>query len=343
MHPALLFPDQSDTSLPGAIGASENENAHDRSASGPKPGNVTFCGRFAAAHSETVPVYSGQEPVCSVDGLLPWASQARDFFPPDRFGMGVASIGDVSRNIPQFDQPAMSPVLPPYHNRHQGLAGPDMSSGPEPFDQAVVSSRTEDDLAGSCQSVPSGKITSKADTSESHPQQASTALAAPKRRSYVPEWKVKQLDKIFQRSAYVTLQERAFLAAELDMTEEEVRLWFQNKRTSIKRRCLSDSLRNSAQNMMSSRSVARTLGNQQQSVALPWHGIGENREYKLLCGRYVISSTVAKSPVAALQEMLVDIERNPSVRFSRSVANYCQSRLPQPEPSATSSNTAPGE
>ncbi len=341
MDPALLSPDQSCTPLPGAVGASENE--HPRSASEPKPGNVTFCGRFAAAHRDTEPVYSGQEPVCSVDGLLPWTSQARDFFPPDRFGMGVACIGNVSRNISLFDQPAMASALPPYHNRHQGLAGPGMSSGPVPSDRAVISTRTEDDLAGSCQSVPSGKITSKADTSESHPQQASTALAVPRKRLYVPEWKAKQLDKVFQRSAYVTLQERAFLAAELDMTEEEVRLWFQNKRTSIKRRCLSDSLRNSAQNMMPSRAVSRAVGDQQQSVSLPWHGIGENKEYKLICERYVITSTVAKSPVTALQEMLIDIERNPTVRFSRSIANYCQSRLPQPEPPATSSNTAPGE
>lgn len=341
MDPALLSPDQSCTPLSGAVGASKN--AHPRSASGTKPENVTFCGRFAAAHPDTEPVYSGHEPVCSADGLLPWTSQARDFFLPDRFGMEVASIGNVSRNIPLFDQPAMASALPPYHNRHQGLAGPGMSSGPGPSDRAVISTRTEDDLAGSCQSAPSGEITSQADTSESHPQQASTALAAPRKRLYVPEWKAKQLDKVFQRRAYVTIQERAFLAAELGMKEEEVRVWFQNKRTSIKRRCLSDSIKNSAQNMMSSRAVSRVLGDQQQSVSLPWHGIGENQEYKLICERSVITSTVARSPVAALQDMLVDIERNPTVRFSRSVANYCQSRLSQPEPSATSSNTAPGE
>lgn len=340
MDPAVLSPDQSGTSLRGAVSASEN--ADPRSASGPKPENATFCGRFAAAHPDTEPVYSGQEPVCSVDGLLPWTSQARDFIALDRFGMGVASIGNVSRNIPLLDQPAMASAFPPYHNRHQGLAGPDMSSSPWPFDRAVTSTRTADDPVGSCQSVPSGKITSQADTSESYPRQASTEPAVLRKRSYVPEWKAKQLDKAFQCRAYVTIQERAFLASELDMTEEEVKLWFQNKRTNIKKRCLLDSVKNSAQNMMPSRAVSRALGDQQQSASLPWRGFGVNQTYTLSCEKYVISSTVAKSPVEALEDMLVHIERNPAVRFSRSVANYCQSRLAQPESSATTSNTAPG-
>ena len=75
MDPAVLFPDQSGILLSCAVSSSEP-----RSAPGPKAENATFGGRFAAAHPDTEPVYSGQEPVCSVNGLLPGMSQARGFF-----------------------------------------------------------------------------------------------------------------------------------------------------------------------------------------------------------------------------------------------------------------------
>ena len=242
-----------------------------------------------------------------------------------------------------FDQPAMASAFPSYQNWHQGLAGPGMSSGPRPSDRAVTSTRTADDPGGSCQLAPSGKITSKADTSESNSREASTEPAAPRRRLYLPEWKTKQLDKVFQRKAYITGIERTVLASALQMTKEEVRAWFQNKRMNIKRRCLLDGAKNSAHNMKPSRAVSRASGDQQQSASFLWQGFGVNQKYTLLCESDVISSTVAKSPVGALQDMLVQIERNPSVRFFRSVDNYCQSRLSQPDDSpATTSHTVPG-
>lgn len=330
MYPTEFPHNPPDKFLSGAV--SSSGNVYSRSASGPKFGNATFYGRYAIPHPDTQPVYSA-------GGLLPGMSLTRDFFPPGRFGQGVSSVGNVSRNLPLLDQPEMASAFSPYHTVRQGLSGLGMSSGHLTSDWSVTSTRPADEPGGLCQSASSGKMMSKADTSESNSRQASLEPETRRKRTIYPKWKVQQLNKAFQRCAYLTNDERSFLASELLMTEEQVKSWFQNKRTTVKRRSKLDGEENSVQYIRPSRSVPGAFGDRQQMASFLWQGFSVQHKYTLLRDRKEISSTMAKSAVEALQEMLVEFRETPRGQFSRSAADCCQSRLPQPELPVTTSHT----
>ena len=55
------------------------------------------------------------------------------------------------------------------------------------------------------------------------------------KRSKYNDTQIKLLNEAFHTKTYLTLQERHELAAKLELTEEQVKNWFQNKRMKTKR------------------------------------------------------------------------------------------------------------
>ncbi|USE36932.1 homeobox domain-containing protein [Endozoicomonas sp. SCSIO W0465] len=160
-----------------------------------------------------------------------------------------------------------------------------------------------------------------------------------KQRTSFPEWKVQRLNKaFFQHNYYVSNCERAKLASILQITEEQVKIWFQNKRTTIKR-ARSVNAGNSVQNIEVSRAVPKSWGRPRRVESVSLQGMGIEQKYTLLSERNtVVCSATAKSPVDALQEMLVKIKETSQARPSSSVADCNQPESLEPEvPVATTS------
>ena len=55
-------------------------------------------------------------------------------------------------------------------------------------------------------------------------------------RSHFTQIQLKYLDDVFSRQQYLTRDERALLAGALDMTELQIRNWFQNRRYQLRHR-----------------------------------------------------------------------------------------------------------
>ena len=63
--------------------------------------------------------------------------------------------------------------------------------------------------------------------------------SAPKKkrnRSHFTQVQLKYLEDVFSRQQYLTRDERALLANALDMTELQIRNWFQNRRYQLRHR-----------------------------------------------------------------------------------------------------------
>ena len=58
-------------------------------------------------------------------------------------------------------------------------------------------------------------------------------------RSHFTQMQLKYLEDVFSRQQYLTRDERALLANALDMTELQIRNWFQNRRYQIRHRGLN--------------------------------------------------------------------------------------------------------
>ena len=58
-------------------------------------------------------------------------------------------------------------------------------------------------------------------------------------RSHFTQVQLKYLEDVFSRQQYLTRDERALLANALDMTELQIRNWFQNRRYQLRHRGLN--------------------------------------------------------------------------------------------------------
>ena len=64
----------------------------------------------------------------------------------------------------------------------------------------------------------------------------SVALKRKRNRSQFTKHQLQSLEKLFSRQKYLTREERKLLARSLDMTELQIRNWFQNRRYLKKQR-----------------------------------------------------------------------------------------------------------
>ncbi|XP_073255778.1 uncharacterized protein [Porites lutea] len=83
------------------------------------------------------------------------------------------------------------------------------------------------------------------DKAKQHPQQdkciKEKSLQRKRRiRSHFTQRQLQYLEKIFSRQQYLTRDERTLLARGLEMTELQIRNWFQNKRYQKKHRAISN-------------------------------------------------------------------------------------------------------
>ena len=68
---------------------------------------------------------------------------------------------------------------------------------------------------------------------------AKGATKKKRNRSHFTQIQLKYLDDVFSRQQYLTRDERALLAGALDMTELQIRNWFQNRRYQLRHRGLN--------------------------------------------------------------------------------------------------------
>ncbi|XP_066936349.1 barH-like 2 homeobox protein [Clytia hemisphaerica] len=65
-----------------------------------------------------------------------------------------------------------------------------------------------------------------------------TSRASPKRRAFrhtFTPYQVVQLEKLFEQSRYLSSSERMRMSRELKMTDNQLKTWYQNRRTKLKR------------------------------------------------------------------------------------------------------------
>ncbi|KAK3743246.1 hypothetical protein QZH41_017054, partial [Actinostola sp. cb2023] len=90
---------------------------------------------------------------------------------------------------------------------------------------------------GSVSSQSDSDTESSKDPSES-PEPNSTANS--KTRPSFSAYQVETLQSVFAHKHYLEKIERKQLSTDLNMTEEQVKTWFQNKRTKIKKKMFSE-------------------------------------------------------------------------------------------------------
>ncbi len=324
----MLPPSPIDKASPGRFSSSVTAENHP--ACRPGSQHSSAYGRFSVAHSDTQPVYS-------VNSFLPGMPPVRDLFPSGRFGLGVSSAGQVPRNLSLHNQAAMTPSFTPCPSGSQELAGPGMGAAYLPFYWTATPGNTPGNTVDAgmrrCQPVSPIVTECKADTSIPHSRLPGPKYKGVKERTVFPDWKVQQLNNAFRRGQYLSSESKSELAARLQIKEEQVKVWFQNKRAKAKRWVPSKNGSNCVQSLSPSRSklISQALRARQQMSSDS--GIGGKQRYTLQCERAVVSRTMAISPIDALQQMLVK-ERTPYVRSS-SVTESSQSRSPEPESPAS--------
>ncbi|XP_031555894.1 homeobox protein Nkx-3.1-like [Actinia tenebrosa] len=75
---------------------------------------------------------------------------------------------------------------------------------------------------------------------EQAPGELRTKVMQKKNRPSFAPYQVARLKRVFTHRNYLTKQERKQLAVELNMKDEQVKTWFQNKRTKLKKKMAHD-------------------------------------------------------------------------------------------------------
>ncbi|XP_068732360.1 homeobox protein notochord-like [Montipora capricornis] len=78
-------------------------------------------------------------------------------------------------------------------------------------------------------------------------------------RSHFTQYQLQYLEKIFSRQQYLTRDERTILARGLDMTELQIRNWFQNRRYHKKHRAIEDAKQGNSGSDTSKNGLSNTL------------------------------------------------------------------------------------
>ena len=74
-------------------------------------------------------------------------------------------------------------------------------------------------------------------------KEKTSSLRKRRNRSHFTQYQLQYLEKIFSRQQYLTRDERTILARGLEMTELQIRNWFQNRRYHKKHRAIGEAKR----------------------------------------------------------------------------------------------------
>lgn len=347
MYPTGLIPNPSGISLPGAVSAPETVERS--SAVGAEARQTPSYGRFSVAHSDTLPVYSAY----SLFPVMPQTMYASPSTSRD-FGSGISSVGDVSRSMPLLHQPAMAPDFDPEssHRLYQEAVSYKlyqeslrccMESDFEAYGWTAAAPKNAMGVSSdSGQLASSEMLKREADTNEQFSPQTGHEHKVRKARTSFPEWKVHELNKAYAQHPYISGADRSSLASSLQMTDEQVKVWFQNKRSNSKKRLTQGSRSNFVQNMEASRAVFRAFLASQSTSPYFLQGVGVQKTYTLLSDRDVVCRTVAQSSISALQKMLAKCNSIPESRSGHSAAGSSQSGCPERELPVAATHTFTG-
>ncbi|CAL8343742.1 unnamed protein product [Lota lota] len=95
---------------------------------------------------------------------------------------------------------------------------------------------------GSCQFVPDTEIRTESsagsDSLGSHPVLGVRFRRPRKARTAFTDHQLSQLERSFESQKYLSVQDRMELAASLNLSDTQVKTWYQNRRTKWKRQCV---------------------------------------------------------------------------------------------------------
>lgn len=304
---------------------SSSRTVDTRLASTPEVRNTAVYGRFSIART------SDAQPVHGVDSVIPMVPQVRELSPLYMFGYGVSSVDNIPRNLSLYNHYAMAPALDHYHLGVQ--AGFDMGSVYRSPYRIATSTQVVDVGGEPCSSASADTVKSKADTvkskadtSEMDAQPVEPEFLARRLRTTFQDWQLQKLNNAFKRNKYLTTFQKYSLASKLKVKESQVQIWFQNKRSAMKKQASLARESKSARSVTASKAAAsRVRSTKQPMPSASRQEVGAQQRYELLRERKVISSAMAQSPDEALQLISANLKDIPQAQSPLSLADYSQS------------------
>uniref|UniRef100_A0A6J0TUI2 Homeobox domain-containing protein n=1 Tax=Pogona vitticeps TaxID=103695 RepID=A0A6J0TUI2_9SAUR len=138
--------------------------------------------------------------------------------------------GSPVSSAPSFQGVPPEETSPPADRALEGPAHPQAPEGPAVCPGACAVEETQASPEGA-----SGQVEDLEDGSPEDGGSQYLPLTARRARTVFTSEQLEVLEETFRRKSYVGAEERGSLAASLNLTETQVRIWFQNRRSKFKR------------------------------------------------------------------------------------------------------------
>ncbi|KAM6976198.1 ventrally expressed dharma/bozozok antagonist [Tautogolabrus adspersus] len=177
---------------------------------------------------------------------IEWMAQSSQPAGTERRGSGPTTCGTHAESLPGFYSRQRSQVLPEQASQsHQSVEEFSLSSTQQQHSQnnqvseAGFSSGTEEETSGyeseeghSISPLVTGDCTSSSSSSSSCPPSPPSGRRP--RTAFTAE-QISSMERAFKRNAYLGTQDKAELCKKLNLSDKQIRNWFQNRRMKLKR------------------------------------------------------------------------------------------------------------